>query len=121
MPRVLISEDEADIRDVVRLKLEAAGFQVTAVGNGAVALSQALNDPPDVVLLDVATPGMTGLDVATALRSAPATAGVPIIMLTAEADPSDVRAGLRAGANAYVTKPFSLRDLVDQVRTVLAA
>jgi two-component system, OmpR family, alkaline phosphatase synthesis response regulator PhoP len=119
--RVLVSEDEQDIRDVVRLKLEGAGFQVTAVEDGADALTRALNDPPDLVLLDVMTPGMNGLEVCEALRGTPATASVPIIMLTAEADERDVAAGLLAGATAYVTKPFSLRELLAQVRTVLAA
>jgi DNA-binding response OmpR family regulator len=119
--RVLISEDESDIRDAVRYKLESAGFNVTAVEDGAAALSQALTDPPDLVLLDVMTPGLTGLAVATALRRAPATAQIPILMLTAETDDSDVQAGYQAGANGYMMKPFSPRDLLSRVRSMLPA
>jgi DNA-binding response OmpR family regulator len=120
MLRVLVSEDEADIRDVVRHKLEGAGYQVTAVEDGASALRQAISDPPDLVLLDVMTPGMTGLDVCAALRRTPATAQLPIIMLTAEADEADIAEGLRAGADAYVTKPFSPRDLMSRIRSLLS-
>ena|SRR5882724_2150647 len=119
VPRVLISEDESDIRDAVTYKLEGAGISVTAVDTGTAALSQALDDPPDLVLLDVMTPGLTGLDVARALRSTPATARIPIIMLTAETGDGDVEAGYRAGVDAYLCKPFSPRDLLSRVCAML--
>src|SRR4051812_15104958 len=119
VPRVLVSEDEADIREAVTYKLESAGISVTAVDTGTAALDLALTDPPDLVLLDVMTPGLTGLDVATALRSTPATARIPIIMLSAETDDGDAAAGYRAGADVYLAKPFSPRDLLARVHAML--
>jgi len=120
MASVLLAEDDADIRLLVTLKLERAGHQVRAFGDGAAALADARDHPPDLAVLDVLMPGMTGLEVCKQLRSHAATADVPIILLTARAQQADVTAGLEAGANDYVAKPFSPRDLASRINAWLA-
>ena len=120
MTRVLVADDDPDILDLIRFKFEAAGLVVTAVGDGQAALSHALAEPPDLVVLDVMMPGLTGLEVCSALRDTPATARVPIILLTARAQEADVTRGLGVGADDYVVKPFSPRELLGRVQAVLA-
>ena len=117
---ILIADDDADIRDLVSFKLEQAGFDVVAVDNGLAALSAAREDPPDVVVLDVMMPGMSGIDVCRQLRAEQRTAALPIILLTARAQESDVEVGFGVGADDYVVKPFSPRELVSRVEAVLA-
>ncbi|WP_030176949.1 response regulator transcription factor [Spirillospora albida] len=120
MAIVLVAEDDSDIRDLIVFKLEQAGHTVLPAENGQVALRVAAGRTPDVALLDVMMPGMSGLDVCRALRERPETARIPIIMLTARAQESDVQTGLQAGADDYIVKPFSPRDLTQRVETVLA-
>ncbi|KGM14377.1 response regulator transcription factor [Cellulomonas bogoriensis] len=117
---MLVAEDDPDVRDLVVFKLEQAGFTVVAVGDGSEALALALAEPPDLALVDVMMPGLSGLDVTRELRRHPATAQVPVIMLTARSQESDVDAGFRTGVDDYVTKPFSPRELVNRVQAVLA-
>jgi len=113
---ILVVEDEPQIAQIARDYLEHAGFAVTVAGNGARALIDARGKPPDLVVLDLGLPGMDGLDVARALRRE---SSVPIIMLTARVEERDRIAGLELGADDYVTKPFSPRELVARVRAVL--
>jgi DNA-binding response OmpR family regulator len=120
MATVLLAEDDADIRLLVALKLQQAGHEVRAVGDGASALADARERPPDLAVLDVVMPDMSGLEVCRALRQHPDTAGVPIIILTARAQQADVTAGYEAGANEYVVKPFSPRELATRVQALLA-
>jgi DNA-binding response OmpR family regulator len=120
MTAILVADDDADIRDLVAFKLEQAGFDVTAVDNGLAALDAARAARPDLVVLDVMMPGMTGLDVCRELRSDPGTATLPIILLTARAQEGDVQVGFSAGADDYVVKPFSPKELVSRVEAVLA-
>jgi two-component system, OmpR family, phosphate regulon response regulator PhoB len=120
MISVLVAEDDADIRDLVAFKLEQAGYDVVAVEDGPSALAAARQTPPDLAVLDVSMPGMSGLDVCRLLRADPATALIPIIMLTARAQERDVEDGLTAGADDYMIKPFSPRELVSRVSTQLA-
>jgi DNA-binding response OmpR family regulator len=120
MTAILIADDDEDIRDLVAFKLEAAGFDVTIVDNGLSALSAARDDPPDLVVLDVMMPGLSGIDVCRALRAEQSTAHLPIILLTARAQEGDVQVGFGAGADDYVVKPFSPRELVSRVEAVLA-
>ena len=120
MSAVLIADDDPDIRDLVAFKLEQAGFAVTAVDNGLAALSAARERPPDLVVLDVMMPGLSGIDVCRQLRAEPATATLPIILLTARAQEGDVEVGFGAGADDYVVKPFSPRELVSRVEAALA-
>src|SRR5262245_37915048 len=116
MTHILVVEDEPQIAEIARDYLEHAGFAVTVAGNGARALIDARAKPPDLVVLDLGLPGMDGLDVARVLRRE---SSVPIIMLTARVEERDRIAGLELGADDYVTKPFSPRELVARVRAVL--
>ena len=119
MGQILVVEDEPDIRDLVVLHLTREGFRCRTAGNGVEALREARATRPDLVVLDLMLPGMDGLEVCRRLRAEPATAGVPIIMLTAKADEVDRVVGLELGADDYVAKPFSPKELVARVRAVL--
>jgi DNA-binding response OmpR family regulator len=116
MQRILVVEDEMQIARTLRDYLEAAGFQVTVVGEGSAALASARGDRPDLVVLDLGLPGLDGLDVARELRRGSTT---PIVMLTARGDESDRIVGLEIGADDYLVKPFSPKELVARVRAVL--
>jgi DNA-binding response OmpR family regulator len=116
MTRVLIVDDEPAIVRLIRDYLERAGFEVVTAGNGEDALQVFARGRPDLVILDLTLPRMDGLDVARALRRA---GDVPIIMLTARTEEADRVAGLELGADDYVTKPFSAREIVARVRAVL--
>jgi phosphate regulon transcriptional regulator PhoB len=116
---VLVVEDEPDIRALIVHHLAREGFRCRAVGSGADALARARAVLPDLVVLDLMLPGMDGLEVCRRLRADPATAAVPIIMLTAKADEVDRVVGLEMGADDYVAKPFSPKELVARVRAVL--
>ncbi len=119
MTVVLVADDDADIRDLVAFKLEQAGLEVVAVEDGEAALEQARAQQPALAVLDISMPGLSGIDVCRMLRADPATAGMLIIMLTARVQEQDVEGGFSAGADDYVTKPFSPRELVARIRAVL--
>jgi DNA-binding response OmpR family regulator len=118
--RVLVADDDADIRALVVFKLESAGFDVVSVSDGRSALDAALAEPPDLVVLDLMMPRLTGLEVCAALRGSPGTETVPVILLTAKAQEADVTRGFEVGADDYVVKPFSPRELLSRVQAVLA-
>jgi DNA-binding response OmpR family regulator len=119
-PRVLVVEDEGDIAGLIRHTLERGGEMMVEVAeSGDQALKLAGEQPPDLVILDLNLPVLNGLDVCRLLRSRQATARVPIIMLTARTSEGDRVIGLDAGADDYVTKPFSLRELSARVRAAL--
>ncbi|GAA2579302.1 hypothetical protein GCM10010399_06320 [Dactylosporangium fulvum] len=120
MTAILVADDDMDIRDLVAFKLEQSGYDVVAVDNGLAALTAAAENPPDLVVLDVMMPGMSGIDVCRQLRQDHATKGLPIILLTARAQEGDVEVGFGAGADDYIVKPFSPRELVSRVEAVLA-
>jgi DNA-binding response OmpR family regulator len=113
---VLVADDEERIRDIVRGYLEAEGFDVVSAGDGEEALRMARERKPDVVVLDVMMPGLDGVEVLRRLRSE---SDVYVIMLTARSDEVDKLVGLSVGADDYVTKPFSPRELVARIRAVL--
>ncbi len=117
--RVLIVEDEPDIRELLVFRLERDGFQVTQCESGAEALRLVRTGRPDLVLLDLMLPEMDGLEVCRRLRQDPTTQTVPIVMLTARDDEVDRVLGLELGADDYVVKPFSPRELVARIRAVL--
>ena len=119
MSRILVVEDEQDIGELIAHSLTRAGHTVDTIGSGAAALAAARSAAPDLVILDLMLPGMDGLLVCQALRSEPSTAAVPIIMLTARGEESDRIAGLELGADDYVTKPFSPRELTARVAALL--
>jgi two-component system, OmpR family, alkaline phosphatase synthesis response regulator PhoP len=114
--RILVVEDESKIARLVRDYLEHAGFEVVVAGDGEVALAETRRARPDLVVLDLGLPGRDGLDVARSLRR---TSNVPIVMLTARGEETDRVVGLELGADDYVVKPFSPRELVARVRAVL--
>jgi DNA-binding response OmpR family regulator len=117
---VLVADDDADIRDLVAFKLEQAGFEVVAVEDGHTALEQARSRQPTLAVLDVSMPGLSGIEVCRMLRADAATAGILIIMLTARVQEQDVEGGFSAGADDYVTKPFSPRELVSRIEALLS-
>jgi two-component system, OmpR family, alkaline phosphatase synthesis response regulator PhoP len=114
--KILVVEDETKIARLVRDYLEHAGFEAEVVGDGDTALASARRSRPDLVVLDLGLPGRDGLDVARSLRR---TSSVPIVMLTARGDETDRVVGLELGADDYVVKPFSPKELVARVRAVL--
>ena len=115
MKHVLVVDDEPRIAEIARDYLERAGYRVTTKGNGEDALAVARSSPPDLIVLDLGLPKMDGLDFTRAVRKH---SNVPIIMLTARVDESDKLVGLELGADDYVTKPFSPKELVARVRAV---
>jgi len=115
MKQILVVDDEPRIAEICRDYLERAGFKVTIAGNGADALTLARTKQPDLVVLDLGLPKMDGLDVTRGLRKR---SNVPIIMLTARVEESDKLIGLELGADDYLTKPFSPKELVARVRAV---
>ena len=120
MARIVIADDDADIRELVVFKLRHGGHDVVPVGDGAAAVEACTAEKPDLVILDVMMPGMSGLDAARALRADSNMDGLPIIMLTARAQESDIEQGFEAGADDYIVKPFSPRELASRVSAVLA-
>jgi DNA-binding response OmpR family regulator len=119
MPRILIVEDDRDILDLITLYLRKAGHTVDGLSHGDKVLSRLRAEPADLIVLDLMLPGVGGLELCQALRNDPATARLPIIMLTARSDESDRVAGLELGADDYVTKPFSPKELVARVAALL--
>ena len=117
--RILIVEDEPDLRDMLEFNLQQAGFEVMSTASGQEAVSLALATPPDVVLLDLMLPDLSGTEVCRRLRSEEATRDVGIIMVTARAEEVDRVVGFELGADDYVVKPFSVRELVLRVRSLL--
>jgi len=117
MPRILIVEDEPNMVSGLRDNFEYEGYTVLTAGDGAEGLQRALNESPDLVLLDVMMPKMSGLDVCKQLKAA--RPSLPIIMLTARGQEVDKVVGLELGADDYVTKPFSIRELLARVKAVL--
>jgi DNA-binding response OmpR family regulator len=110
--RVLLVEDEADIRELIRYSLAQAGLEVEEASDGAEALEKLRAFVPDLIVLDLMLPGMPGLEVCRRLRSRADTAQLPIMVVSARSNPSEKALGLAMGADDYVTKPFSPRDLL---------
>ncbi|RME88139.1 MAG: response regulator [Anaerolineae bacterium] len=120
MTKILIAEDERDIRDLVAFTLRFAGYQVVAAANGEEALELTRDEAPDLVLLDVRMPRMTGYDVCRAIKSDPQLKDIPVVFLSAKGQESEIRAGLDAGAEEYLLKPFAPDELTERVRQILA-
>ncbi|RMH38499.1 MAG: response regulator, partial [Deltaproteobacteria bacterium] len=121
MPRrILVVDDEPDLVATLAYNLERQGYDVATASTGSAALAAARRDPaPDLVLLDLMLPDLPGTDVCRALRADPRTAHIPIVMLTAKGDEIDRVVGFELGADDYVVKPFSVRELMLRVRAVL--
>ncbi|MFP4638547.1 MAG: response regulator [Spirochaetaceae bacterium] len=116
---ILVVDDETDILELITYNLETHGYTVVTVQSGEEALRRVGNTEPDLIVLDLMLPGQDGLSVCKALKADPATAAIPILMLTAKSEDSDVVRGLELGADDYLTKPFSPKVLVARIRAVL--
>lgn len=117
--RVLVVEDENDLVDLLSFNLKKAGYEVESATDGRSALAKIAQTPPDLILLDLMLPELTGTEVATRVRANPATASIPIIMLTAKVEEVDQLVGLTIGADDYVTKPFSIKVLLARIEAIL--
>lgn len=117
--RILVVDDERDILELIRFNLEREGFAVFTVDTGEAALAQTTRIRPDLVVLDLMLPGLDGMRVCRRLREDEATRRIPVLMLTARTEDSDIVTGLEAGADDYITKPFSPRVLVARIRAIL--
>ncbi|HET7450135.1 MAG TPA: response regulator [Gaiellaceae bacterium] len=120
-PLLLIADDDEDILTLVQLRLSRSGFEVIVARDGEEALRLAEERCPDLAVLDWMMPKLSGIEVLRAIRSSEATSHIPVVLLTARASDSDVQAGLDAGADDYVPKPFSPQELAGRVQTILAA
>jgi DNA-binding response OmpR family regulator len=120
MARILVADDDVDIRELVEFKLSTLGHDVVAVSDGAAAVDACQEERPDLAVLDVMMPGMSGLDAVRAIRSDPGLSDLPVILLTARAQEDDVDTGFDSGADDYITKPFSPRELATRVQALLA-
>lgn len=118
-PVILIVEDEPAIRELLRMTLAASGFSSDEAGDGIQALERIAAAKPDLVLLDWMLPGLDGLGVLRRLKADPATAELPVILLTAKSEESDIVLGLEMGASDYITKPFSNKVLIARIRALL--
>jgi DNA-binding response OmpR family regulator len=119
MPKILIAEDERDIRDLVVLSLEFAGFEVVAAANGVEAVQVAAEQKPDLILMDVRMPKMTGYEACKQLRQDKATQDIPVVFLSAKGQETEVKKGLDSGAADYIIKPFAPDELARRVREIL--
>jgi two-component system phosphate regulon response regulator PhoB len=118
MKRVLIVEDEIDLAELLAFNLEKEGYAATCVHDGKIGLERATEDRPDLILLDLMLPGLLGTEFCKALRKDPHTAHIPIIMITAKGDEIDRVVGFEVGADDYIVKPFSMRELLLRVKAV---
>ncbi|MBW3084607.1 Phosphate regulon transcriptional regulatory protein PhoB [Austwickia sp. TVS 96-490-7B] len=116
---ILVADDDTDIRDLVTFKLTQSGYQVRAVPDGETAWAELQRQPPDVAVLDVMMPGLTGIDVLRRVREDDRTKDIPVILLTARSRDVDREEGYANGASDYLVKPFSPRELVQRVVAVL--
>ncbi len=117
--RILIIEDETDLADLLGYNLRKAGYLADVAADGNIGLKRATDERPDLVVLDVMMPNLSGIQVARLLRTDPKTSSIPILMLTAKGEEADQVAGLQVGADDYVTKPFSMKVLLARVEALL--
>lgn len=117
--KILIIEDEKDILELIAFNLECSGYEVLKASDGEVGLKLAKQTIPDLILLDLMLPGIDGFDVCRGLKQEKSSRNIPIIMLTARGEDTDIVSGLELGAEDYITKPFSPKILVARIRTVL--
>jgi CheY-like chemotaxis protein len=120
MAKILIAEDERDIRDLITFTLGFAGFEVVAASNGEEAVNLAKQEIPDLILMDVRMPRMTGYEACALLKLDPKLKDIPVIFLSAKGQDSEIQTGLQAGAADYLLKPFAPDQLTERIQTVLA-
>jgi DNA-binding response OmpR family regulator len=120
MALVLVADDDPDIRELVAFKLEQLGAETLSVEDGETALAMIRQRRPALAILDIAMPGLSGIDVCRMIRADPEIAHTPVLMLTARVQEQDVERGFAVGADDYVTKPFSPRELMSRIQTLLS-
>ncbi|NOY97880.1 MAG: response regulator [Chloroflexi bacterium] len=120
MTKILIAEDERDIRDLIAFTLRFAGYEVVTAANGEEAVESAAQETPDLILLDVRMPRMTGYDACKLIKSDPALVDIPVVFLSAKGQESEIQTGLEAGAEEYLLKPFAPDELTARVRAILS-
>ncbi len=120
MAKILIAEDEPDIRELVAFMLRFAGYEVVAASNGEEAVQAATRDIPDLVLMDVRMPRMTGYDACKLMKADPTLHDIPVVFLSAKGQESEIQSGLEAGAEEYLLKPFSPDELTNRIRAILS-
>lgn len=119
MPKILVVEDERDIRELIGFTLRFAGFEVVLIANGIEAIEKAAQEQPDLIILDVRMPRVTGYEVCRRLKEDLATGAIPVVFLSAKGQEEEIQRGLASGAVEYIVKPFAPDELIDQVRGVL--
>jgi DNA-binding response OmpR family regulator len=118
--RIVVADDDMDIRDLVEFKLATLGHEIVTVADGSSAVDACTAQLPDLAVFDIMMPGLTGLEAVREIRKNPALANLPVILLTARAQQADVQTGYASGADDYITKPFSPKDLATRVEALLA-
>jgi CheY-like chemotaxis protein len=121
MARILIAEDERDIRELITFTLRFAGHEVTATANGEEAYETCLQLLPDLILLDVRMPRMTGYEACEKIKAHHTTQHIPVVFLSAKGQEAEIQTGLAAGATEYIVKPFAPDQLTDRIREILAS
>jgi two-component system alkaline phosphatase synthesis response regulator PhoP len=119
MPKILVAEDERDIRELIGFTLRYAGFEVELATNGVEAVDKAAAAQPDLIMLDVRMPKMTGYEACRQLKDDPTTAEIPIVFLSAKGQEVEIEQGLASGALEYIVKPFAPDELASQVKDIL--
>ncbi len=120
MTQILVAEDERDIRDLITFTLQFAGFDVEAAMNGAEAVAKAKALQPDLILMDVRMPKMTGYEACATLKAEPEVADIPVVFLSAKGQEREINEGLGVGGVDYILKPFAPEELIAQVKRILA-
>ncbi len=120
MPKILVAEDDADIRDLLTVTLRFYGYDVVSAIDGTMAITSAMAEPFDLILLDVRMPGLDGFQVCSLLKSTDATKNTPVVFLSAKGQEKEIQTGLAAGATRYILKPFAPQDLAQSLQEVLA-
>jgi len=119
IPKILVAEDERDIRELIGFTLRFAGFDVTLTKNGAEALEQAPELKPDLIMLDVRMPQMTGYEACRMLKTNPDTSSIPVVILSAKGQDGEIQEGIDSGADHYIVKPFAPDELTSRVKDIL--
>ncbi len=120
MAKILIAEDERDIRDLVAFTLRFAGYEVVTASNGEEAVGLAPKENPDLILMDVRMPRMTGYEACRVLKASPDMKDIPVVFLSAKGQESEIQTGLEVGAEEYLLKPFAPDQLTERVKAILA-
>jgi len=120
MIKILVAEDERDIRDLIAYVLRYAGYEVEVAANGAEAVTKAPEVKPDLILLDVRMPRLTGYEACRKLKAMPDVKDIPVVFLSAKGQDNEIDAGMEVGATRYILKPFAPDDLIKQVQQILA-